>query len=639
LIGSQRSKRNAILGFLLVTALVLGGMIWATVSTLQLARVDLQVRAAEERHQNIRLAVSRIEDVYKLILAVENGRPYKDYRAYTNPSAALSPEGEAIDPLSFYTPSPLVEGRSAEWIDLYFQVDPEGLWTSPQLVDPASRFAAHLDPEDQFFMEVARERLERLSAALPDAVLRPRLAAAYEAQRWAQPLEHPSSTARELTAAGLAADQRAPSARDKQLARRALRQSNRLKQQLSELAQQSQSCEPQDVVRNVISDNGFVIPDDASSADILVEPQGLVPIWLAGLEGEDAKLLFVREVRADDEQLYQGFTVRWDLLKPKLLDALGASPASSDPFAEADLRVVADAASADHTDETFIDTLSVRLTIPDPPPPPAGEAWKAVRVTLLTTWGAAIVMLVIAGIGFRNLVALTDRRLQFAYAVTHELRTPLTTFQLYSDMLAAGMVPEESKQEYFDTLNNESQRLSDLVAGVLEYARLENQKVRLNPVKTDGQALEQFLQGRFEEHCKRSEVRLKVESTISNSYPLLIDTEVVSQIMGVLVNNACRHARVADDPAVLIRLSRYDRGLRLDVIDSGHGIDRADTRRVFQPFRRGQKAGTSAPSGIGLGLSLARSWAKLLGGRLELASRSHPELGGAHFRLTVPDMA
>ena len=43
-----------------------------------------------------------------------------------------------------------------------------------------------------------------------------------------------------------------------------------------------------------------------------------------------------------------------------------------------------------------------------------------------------------------------------------------------------------------------------------------------------------------------------------------------------------------------------------------------------------------ARGGIGLGLALARNWAALLGGRLDLVARHDPQLGGAHFRLTIP---
>ena len=116
-------------------------------------------------------------------------------------------------------------------------------------------------------------------------------------------------------------------------------------------------------------------------------------------------------------------------------------------------------------DETKMASLPVHLSVPEVAGGASAAAWHRVRPTLLTTWAAAAVVLIVAGWGLRNLVALTERRTQFAYTVTHELRTPLTTFRLYTDMLSAGLVPEKSKQEYLDTLNRESIRLSNLVEG------------------------------------------------------------------------------------------------------------------------------------------------------------------------------
>ena len=77
----------------------------------------------------------------------------------------------------------------------------------------------------------------------------------------------------------------------------------------------------------------------------------------------------------------------------------------------------------------------------------------------------------------------------------------------------------------------------------------------------------------------------------------------------------------------------------VDVVDSGSGVDLADSRRIFKPFRRGRDADTAARGGVGLGLALARDWASLLGGRLDLIHRHDPQLGGAHFRLTIPAQA
>ena len=150
--------------------------------------------------------------------------------------------------------------------------------------------------------------------------------------------------------------------------------------------------------------------------------------------------------------------------------------------------------------------------------------------------------------------------------------------------------------------------------GVLEYARLENHKVQLNPTAMGGTALVDLIRSRFQENCDRNGIELVIENDLAIDQVFRSDFELAAQIIGVVANNACRYARGSDDPKVLIGLTDHDGGsLQIDVRDTGPGIERADVKRVFKPFRRGRGPTQAAQGGIGLGLALARNWAKILG--------------------------
>jgi signal transduction histidine kinase len=206
-------------------------------------------------------------------------------------------------------------------------------------------------------------------------------------------------------------------------------------------------------------------------------------------------------------------------------------------------------------------------------------------------------------------------------------------------MLSAGLVPEERKQEYLDTLNRESARLSTMVESVLEYARLENRHAKLHLRETDPNSLLQTVGETLDKRCSENGIEGRKVNEIKEGLKIRTDVDLVSQITGVLVNNAVRHARTSKQPRVTLRLGGDNGKLMVDVTDSGPGVDRSDSRRIFRPFRRGRDADSAARGGIGLGLALARDWASLLGGRLDLVHRHDPELGGAHFRLTIPSRA
>src|SRR5580704_503375 len=105
--------------------------------------------------------------------------------------------------------------------------------------------------------------------------------------------------------------------------------------------------------------------------------------------------------------------------------------------------------------------------------------WTPLRVGLVMAWAAALLALLVVGLGGWSLLDLSERRFRFVSAVTHELRTPLTTLRLYLDMLAGGLIHDEmQKKEYLQTLNGEADRLNRLVGNVLDFSCLENQKPR-----------------------------------------------------------------------------------------------------------------------------------------------------------------
>jgi signal transduction histidine kinase len=111
------------------------------------------------------------------------------------------------------------------------------------------------------------------------------------------------------------------------------------------------------------------------------------------------------------------------------------------------------------------------------------------------------------------------------------------------------------------------------------------------------------------------------------------DVQLVQQILGNLIDNACKYSRAATDHRIWVRIRLAGRYWVAEVEDRGPGIPPGERRSIFKPFRRGRSAEVTA-GGVGLGLALAQRWATLLGGRLMLLCG--PEHPGACFRLELP---
>jgi len=638
---SGRGVRYALVGYALISLLVLGGMAWATIVTWRLAKLDLESEEDSRRQQALEVLDSHLG----AILAVEGARDHTDYVSVHMPIPILSRNLEELEPSEYVQPSPItLFGPPHPWIELYFQVDQDGHWSSPQLPpEDVRRSIGDIVGFPSSGQLLAA--LRQVEAALPLSELDSRLRKSLE--RRARPITTPTSGVdhdRFAAVSPASPTTNAPGAQSPSTALASSRATLSSDYQRREISHQrlqlrylpKTRCLPDDItgenLRNAAAAQYITGANrGALPGSIEVSTSALTPLWLTNDESDSRKLVFVRRTTAGTDVVHQGFVIPWERLKPRLLEQITGM------FETCDLTPVEDdVMPSPQESRLMMSTIPARLSVSGEPNETSAAAWRSVRGLLLSIWAAAVIVLAVAGWGVRSLVSLTERRLQFAYAVTHELRTPLTTFRLYTDMLSAGLVPDASRQEYLDTLNKESMRLSTLVEDVLEYARLENHKVRLNPVSTDADSLLRAISGPMQTCCQANGLRSETVNEVPKQQPLRLDVDLVNQITGVLVNNACRHARGSKDPLVLLHLGAENGRLHLDVIDSGPGIDRADMRNIFKPFRRGRDADVKAQGGIGLGLAIARSWAMLLGGRLDLAARHHPKYGGAHFRLTIP---
>ena len=629
--SSQKSKLPAVTGYLLVAVLVLGGMGWASAATFELAKRNIE----KEKLRSVLVAVSEMDSYMRAILRSEKQRPFTDYFCHhtVDFQQVLDETREPVDASWVVAESPLKKyGPPYAWIDLNFQIYDNGEWYSPQLGivhprvepnwdTPRERRAANIMGWFRVVMSYSDLKHEFESAANRRDALH--VGRRLEPGRIVMGGESKTSPKDDGKRGRAGSD-----------FRRRTKSNIAAQRKLSRSPQQcAHVIEPQ---TDSFGRTSFRMRDEAqfvcSDPSMLgISPEPMEVFWLPPLTNDERKLAFVRVGYDEGHEVLQGFIGDWQLLRTELLGQV------EDLFPKGELALVPTDGSHDPaTEDLTLSSIPARLVVPEPLGGIAAAAWSTISGQLYLTWTITAAVLLLAGWGVHNLVALTNRRMQFAYAVTHELRTPLTTFRLYADMLAGGLVPDDAKQSYLDTLNAESLRLSTLVESILEYARLENHKVRLDPVETDGASLLSKIAEGVQEMCIRHGVEAKTENEITNGRVFQTDVNLINQVAGVLINNACRHLRNVDHPQVLVRLSSENAELHLDVVDNGPGIDRRDARVVFKPFRRGRAAKATAQGGIGLGLALAREWAKLLGGRLDLAARHHPVLGGAHFRLTVP---
>lgn len=217
---------------------------------------------------------------------------------------------------------------------------------------------------------------------------------------------------------------------------------------------------------------------------------------------------------------------------------------------------------------------------------------------------------------------------EFLMRVTHDLRTPLTAIQGHAQALSDGVVPPDLMPTSLAAIDGEATRLSDMVTDLLDLAKLEARRFKLDIRQADAADL---VQQAFDAHrveAGRAEVRY-----ISRFEPLpqiTTDPSRVRQVLGNLIDNALRWTPAGGTVEVT---ARSDISARVTIIvqDSGPGVPLERHDEVFEPFRSMNTP--DGRSGSGLGLAISRQLARALGGDLYLDPNVTT---GSRFVLELP---
>ena len=261
----------------------------------------------------------------------------------------------------------------------------------------------------------------------------------------------------------------------------------------------------------------------------------------------------------------------------------------------------------------FDDPVVIRLT---------GYALMGIALLLVV----AVVWLLYHAAHKARLDALT--KTNFVSLVSHELNTPLTAIIPYADMLRRGRIEsDEDRQEAYNVIADESVRLKGLVAELLDFSRLERRTKKYTITDFDAgelvRSVVRLMRGRFPDGAPA----VSAEGPL----PVRADVDAVKAILINLLDNAAKYAPGAP---VEVVAEKGGSGVRVEVRDRGPGLSPEGMRKVFTRFWRADDSTTASVGGFGLGLTIARSYARDMGGDLTVAAR---EGGGTVFTLELKE--
>jgi signal transduction histidine kinase len=226
----------------------------------------------------------------------------------------------------------------------------------------------------------------------------------------------------------------------------------------------------------------------------------------------------------------------------------------------------------------------------------------------------------------------SDLKSRFLSYMSHELRTPLGAITSISrillDELDGPLTAEQKKQVEF--IRGSTQELDELVNDLLDLAKVEAGRVKISPAWFEMVSLFSALRGMFKPLLRTDAVSLIFEEP-GVFPPIYTDDKRLAQILRNFISNALKFTLQGE---VRVSASRESEDtVRFSVADTGIGIPKEFQKSLFADFVQIDSPLQKRLRGTGLGLSLSKRLAHLLGGRVEVES----ELGkGSTFSVLIP---
>jgi signal transduction histidine kinase len=202
---------------------------------------------------------------------------------------------------------------------------------------------------------------------------------------------------------------------------------------------------------------------------------------------------------------------------------------------------------------------------------------------------------------------------QFAADASHELRTPLTTIRGYAELYRQGALGADRLPKAMRRIEQEADRMSSLVAELLELARLDR-KSSLDLTDTD---MAELVRDAVAD-AKAVEPGRPVSATTPPRLIVVADEPRIRQVLANLLGNVREHT--TPDTPVAVRLAQAGQGALLEVTDAGQGMSEDAVARAFDRFYRSGHNGHGHGHGSGLGLSIVQAIATAHGGHAMLKS-------------------
>lgn len=235
---------------------------------------------------------------------------------------------------------------------------------------------------------------------------------------------------------------------------------------------------------------------------------------------------------------------------------------------------------------------------------------------------------------FKKILFANDAKSSFVAMISHELRTPINGIIGTTNLISDTKLDDE-QQLYVNTIKKSSDVLLTLINNILDISKIESGKMTTEQINFDLSVLLKDINDCFGFIAQQKKLTLSVDSLVKTNFHLKGDMHKIKQIIFNLISNALKftskgevkvRARILEEDETYCKIS-------IAVKDQGIGIAPENLGKLFSDFVQTDSSMARKFGGTGLGLSLSKKFARLMGGDLFVTS----ELGvGSEFWVELP---
>lgn len=219
----------------------------------------------------------------------------------------------------------------------------------------------------------------------------------------------------------------------------------------------------------------------------------------------------------------------------------------------------------------------------------------------------------------------------FLHNISHEVRTPLNAIVGFSTLLCESEFLHEQKKQYLSIINSSTDHLLEILDNIVEISKIDAGAVTNYKEELNLNSLIREVFDRFNPKAKEKGIVLHYEAQTEDGEVIVVtDKFKLEYILNNLVNNALKFTFAG---TVIFGFTGVDKNIKFYVSDTGIGIPEEHKSKIFNRFYQAECGTTRRFEGTGLGLSVARAYVELLGGKIWFNS----QIGkGTKFWFTVP---